>query len=295
VPQRLEVVPLQCTSLEAGTNVVVPGLRRVDINHEAWSHAADLKRRSSHLHTPTWLYSPPGRVRLARDLTSSTRTSLAGHAAPGRRAVFEDNRHRMMDAHANCDSDSSPWAVPGNLADGTANRCNPPTCVDWSSDLLFICSTSSEHAFQSLQDQSWADRIQHLAVLVPARSVTPIPFGPEYLVSQALQPMAALRAVYMVMIPRTPPACGALGALRRDRFGFVGYVEYLQAVGATTDEMMRGRHLTYQRTTLSFQQALTRHLGRAGVALRKVVDVDCCSFTENEYRRRGKRSGMKGS
>ncbi|KAH8682345.1 hypothetical protein BX600DRAFT_505949 [Xylariales sp. PMI_506] len=198
---------------------------------------------------------------------------------------------------------------------GTTDAGRATTEVDWEADLLFVCSTSSEQAFRSLGEQAWAHKVHRLAVLVPSRAETDIPFGPGYIVSHTLRSMVALTEVYVVMIPshvhrsrsrrqsshhrgnaaeeslhedrvKNEAIADRFMALKRDAFGFVPYVDYLKEIGVTTAEMTQGRHLTYQRTALSFKQALQYHLDWPHVKLQKVVDVDCLMLGESSYHRR---------
>lgn len=189
-------------------------------------------------------------------------------------------------------------SAPGPVARGGCAVGRGPVHMDWSSDLIFICSPSNEQAFRNMAETPWTSKIQRLAVLVPRRCESNIPFGPGYVVSHILRPMVSLKEIYVVMIPFVRPAPDPTGrgnSWGRDRYGFVSYVDYLKEICITTREMSQGRHMTYQRTALSLMHALGKHLEMPGVSLRKVVDVDCSLFTESAYARRGKWLGLKPS
>jgi hypothetical protein len=103
----------------------------------------------------------------------------------------------------------------------------------------------------------------------------------------SLRGLTSLRELYLVIIlpSHSRAQQAAKVRLRRDAFGFVPYADYLRVTKATTADLTEGGHLAYQSMALSLRNAL-RYLSRSGVSVKKVVDVDCAMFTEDEYRRR---------
>ncbi|KAH8197301.1 hypothetical protein TruAng_008545 [Truncatella angustata] len=286
VPRRDEVLSYTVTSLDAATNIrCAPSIRTSHVNHECVAVATRLcggggdddaddddddddDSRSGNRAAARRFAA----VRLARDLERSASGRTAADAAAAAAAAAE--RQNLLKLQG----------AQGRVA------------VEWSRDLLFICSPSNEQAFRNLAETSWASRIQRLAVLVPRRCDSNIPFGPGYIVSHTLRPMASLKEIYVVMIPFVRPAPDPTGpgnSWARDQYGFVNYVDYLKEVGITTQEMSQERHMTYQRTALSFMQALSKHLEVPGVVLKKVVDVDCRLFTESAYARKERWRGIQ--
>jgi hypothetical protein len=286
IPGRDEAIPYRVTTLDAATNAPAPGLRSAFVNHECREIARRLRLLDTHDHSG--IYDRTAAVWLAHDIQKSSlgrRGGTVGNQAAIGTAQGQSNHHHYQQHQHH-------YHHQQQRQDPTL-----PVYVDWANDLIFICSPSNEQAFRNLAEAPWASRIQRLAVLVPRRCETYIPFGPGYTVSHVLRPMTALRDIYVVMIPLARPAPDPHGwpanGWGRDRYGFVDYVDYLKEVRITTKEMSRERHLTYQRTALSLVQALGKHLEMPGVKMRKVVDVDCSLFTESAYARRPRWMGIK--
>ncbi|KAK9775415.1 hypothetical protein AB5N19_08572 [Seiridium cardinale] len=273
IPGRDEVLPYTVTTLDAATHTRTANLRRADVNYECWDVARCLRLYGDRPYSG--LLGRSAAVWLSRDLQKSASGLRRGPEPRG----------------------GTTTAIAARAAAARADK-EPvrPVHVDWANDLIFICSPSNEQAFRNLAETSWASRVERLAVLVPRRCESNIPFGPSYLVSRILKPMLSLKEIYVVMIPIARPAPDPPGpgnSWGRDRFGFVNYADYITEVGVTTKDMSKERHMTYQRTALSLFQALDKYLAMPGVKLRKVVDVDCSLFTESEYVRRSRWLGIK--
>ncbi|KAI0479065.1 hypothetical protein GGR56DRAFT_633285 [Xylariaceae sp. FL0804] len=157
--------------------------------------------------------------------------------------------------------------------------------IDWAADLVYLSVAHAEQSFWALRYAECRTKVRRLAVLIPQSfledgSQRPIPFGPAQFLREVLESLENLEDLYVAFqpLPGTIPRNNAASALRRDRYGFVSYVEYLKKVGVS------GNHMSFSRAALSFQQANAMHSS----ALHKVVDIDYIPSDYGRYQRRFK-------
>ncbi|KAI1089969.1 hypothetical protein F5B19DRAFT_352417 [Rostrohypoxylon terebratum] len=184
---------------------------------------------------------------------------------------------------------SSRTRLPHSFGYLTTKRSGPrpderPVYVDWSRDMLYICTTHSEQAFWSLRSIPWRSEIRKLALLVPHIGLAgAIPFGPSAPIREVLDYMLGLEELFIVLIPqagthRSPAASEAIAGIRRDIYGFVPYRIYLNKAGIATN------HMLYNRTFMLIQEAMAGAPRKT--KLERVVDVDCLTVPYGYYERK---------
>ncbi|KAI2632172.1 hypothetical protein GGR54DRAFT_634940 [Hypoxylon sp. NC1633] len=238
-----EVLLFQCTVLDSATNhVIQEGCPPSSlINREAHDVALSCSR--------VW-----SRVSIGMDLVDA----------------FPASRYRLPIQFPLVTSTLPPPSLAARI--NNEPHARGPVYVDWERDMLYLCVTNAEQAFWSLRTVHWRDRVQKLAVLVPQSEFDrAIPFGPTEPIRETLEALTGLKELLVVLLPQTDVISSnatimAIGDLPRDSFGFVPYVNYLQAIGLTRN------HILYARTAMSFREAL-KELSRK-VTLERVVDVD---------------------
>ncbi|KAI0901090.1 hypothetical protein F4806DRAFT_180618 [Annulohypoxylon nitens] len=184
---------------------------------------------------------------------------------------------------------SSRTRLPHSFGYLSAKRSGPrpeerPAYVDWSRDMLYICTSHSEQAFWSLRSAPWRSEIRKLALLVPHVGFAgAIPFGPSAPIREVLDYMLGLEELFIVLIPQagtlhSPSTNQAIAGIRRDMYGFVPYLSYLKEAGLATN------HMLYNRTCMLIREAMASAPRKT--KLERVVDVDCLTVPYGYYERK---------
>lgn len=249
-----EQILLTCTTIDAETGTPVSPCFRTDINHEARRVALGLKR-------------PRERVRtLAEPVDYSAVHGLRWRRASGR---------------------GQPQ----------------PVDVDWANDLIYVCSPKSSYPFMSLAQRPWANKVQRLAGAQPWHTLGS-PAGDRQrdfqfdsqLLYHAVRVMPALKEIAVVLVPPLEADGGSepqravssegsevANGSKRTAFGFIEFAEYMRQPRAGP---IRGDSVDVARASLALINQLGNLGMHSGVAVRKLVDVDCCRLQDGEYRRR---------
>lgn len=163
-----------------------------------------------------------------------------------------------------------------------ANR--EPLDIDWSADLIYICSPESIMPFMSLARRPWAGKIQNLALAIPWTSLDPrtkqtrLAFECE-LLPDAMKSLSGIKSVTVISLPQRPggnePAEAKSGLSRlncqRDLYGFMPLTVY------TEQGLMPGELLSLMddtRIKLALTTKFNRYGAKANVTITRGVDID---------------------
>ncbi len=131
----------------------------------------------------------------------------------------------------------------------------------------------------------WRRKMKKLALLVPESEYDrAIAFGPTGPIREVLESIEELEELFLVLrlsasLTVSDDAAGRIAGLRRDRYGFAPYVDYLKIVG------LHGSSMGYTRSAMSFRSALAGIRAKE-IELVRVVDVDSLTCAYGEYERR---------